>query len=379
MIFPIDGVVQVNISQAQAGSAGLNTRCNVGLIIGTSDVISAEKRIEEVHSLAEVLALGFEDDDPEYLAAGMYFGQNPAPKSLMIGRRHLHGTAGDEETPETVQVAFDACRAKSDVWFGIYDADAADANVIALAAKADASKDCIVFFESDNTDCLVAEPVSPDIFKALGTAKAKNAMGIYTGTAYAGAALMGLMMAMESGEDGSAFSANHSILVDVDESGVTSAQLAILQAKNGNAYIRRGQSFTLLEKGVCVDGVPYDDKMYLAMTKRVIQDRLLSALAGNKVRIPQTEGGVAMLVAAITAACEKMKDIGFVAPGIWTGADIQDLKTGDALTLGYRIFASAVASQSQADREARKAPPVRVALKTSGSIETIVIGVDVNQ
>jgi len=75
---------------------------------------------------------------------------------------------------------------------------------------------------------------------------------------------------------------------------------------------------------------------------------------------------------------EFMRDIGYIAEGIWTGETINELSAGDAVAGGYMIFVDSFATLSQADRELRKAPPVYVALKTSGTIESVVINVNVN-
>ena len=56
-----------------------------------------------------------------------------------------------------------------------------------------------------------------------------------------------------------------------------------------------------------------------------------------------------------------------------------NLKTGDALSTGYMVLADTLANQSQADRDARKSPPIYVAVKMAGAIEHVVIGIVVNR
>lgn len=51
----------------------------------------------------------------------------------------------------------------------------------------------------------------------------------------------------------------------------------------------------------------------------------------------------------------------------------------DTLPGGYLIQSEPIDSQSQADRDARKAPPIYVSLKLAGAIHHVTISVDVNR
>jgi len=100
---PLSQVVDVvvNIS-AQAPAT---PTFNQGLIVGTSPVIGsvtgANPRLRLYTTLAEMLTDGFTTNDPEYIAASIYFSQSPAPQYIWIGRQDLTaisamsiGTAG---------------------------------------------------------------------------------------------------------------------------------------------------------------------------------------------------------------------------------------------------------------------------------------------
>ena len=53
------------------------------------------------------------------------------------------------------------------------------------------------------------------------------------------------------------------------------------------------------------------------------------------------------------------------------------LRAGDTVENGYALWADSYDNQSDADRAAHKAVPVQVALVLAGSIESIVITVNV--
>lgn len=369
----IDSVVKVNVGVAPASGGNTNGN-NVGLIIGPTDVITAADRVKVANSLAGVADLGFATTDPEYLAAQMYFSQNPAPTKLVIGRRVTSGTA------ETAAQALAACRDATEEFYGVYICSATDADIVAAVGEAETEGLTMVFFETNNSDAVVASPTNADIFTTLKAAGKKAAIGIYSSTAYAGAALMGLAMGLEDGTDASAFDLYFQNLTGVATMAVTEAQIAILKAKYGNVYIQRGQSTKLIDDGQCVDGTPYDETMYLDLTQKVLRQNVLDVLTASGTRkIPQTDDGMALILSAVTSGMEYMKRIGFCAPGVWTALPFETINTGDVLAMGYQIFADSFDTLSAADRAARKAPPVYVAMKLAGSVRSVVINVDVNQ
>jgi hypothetical protein len=109
----------------------------------------------------------------------------------------------------------------------------------------------------------------------------------------------------------------------------------------------------------------------------------MDLLYGNP-KIPQTDAGITQIINVINQACDKYVKIGFVAPGTWNGSAIlnddgKGLATGDTLTKGYLVLSESLSDQSQADRDARKAPPIYVAVKLAGAVEFVTIQVDVNR
>src|ERR1700722_7818370 len=81
--------VQINLSALQAQAPAVNT----DLIIGTSAVIPIIEREREYFTIGEV-AQDFGTTAPEYLAALLWFGQDPQPENLFIGRWAQTATQG---------------------------------------------------------------------------------------------------------------------------------------------------------------------------------------------------------------------------------------------------------------------------------------------
>ena len=126
------------------------------------------------------------------------------------------------------------------------------------------------------------------------------------------------------------------------------------------------------------DGTSFDEILNLDMLCNTIQLNVMDLLYQSK-KIPQTEAGVASIVNVINVGCNEFVNTGFIAPGKWNGNKCLNLKNGDYLTAGYLVQSEAVDDQSQADRDARKAPPIYVCCKLAGAIEFVTIQVNVNR
>ncbi len=80
---PISRLISVGVSLSAAAAQAANT--STLLILGTSTVIDLTTRVRTYTTIAEVAA-DFGTSAPEYLAAVLWFEQNPQPTTLNIGR-----------------------------------------------------------------------------------------------------------------------------------------------------------------------------------------------------------------------------------------------------------------------------------------------------
>lgn len=70
---------------------------------------------------------------------------------------------------------------------------------------------------------------------------------------------------------------------------------------------------------------------------------------------------------------------GLIAPGVWNGDSFGSLQKGDTLTSGYYVYIQPLEEQAQSDREARKAPPIKVAIKLRGAVHHIDATLTINR
>ena len=103
-----------------------------------------------------------------------------------------------------------------------------------------------------------------------------------------------------------------------------------------------------------------------------------NVLAQTTSKIPQTEPGMNVLKGAYRQVCDMAVNNGYLAPGAWTSPDTfgnQEDFVSNVLLKGYYIYSQPVNLQNAADRAARKAPLVQLAVKEAGSIHNTIINV----
>ena len=132
------------------------------------------------------------------------------------------------------------------------------------------------------------------------------------------------------------------------------------------------------------DGTWFDEMLHLDMLVNDLQLAILDLLVARP-KIPQTESGVNAIKLAMAPSLVRSRRIGFIAPGRWNGPDIYithdyaPLRMGDMLADGYMILSEPVDFQTQAEREARIAPPIYIPIKLAGAIHSVIVRIDVNR
>lgn len=368
MAQPLTDIADVTVQVSPAGAApnGLN----IGLIVGPSTVIPVATRTVQYASTAAMLAAGFTTTDPEYEAALLYFGQTPAPQSVVIGVQNVAGA-------ETITTAVTACRSSSSVWYGAYACGAADADVEGVAQFIQTAVPTSTYFY-DTADSAVLAGTTPNVMSTLQADKYSLTIGIYSTTAHAGAAVLGLAMGSNTGLANSAFTLGWKSLEGVTPEVLTTTQANAILGWNGNIYTAYGTQYDLFTAGTGADGTPYDQTLNLAQLAQSIQLAVVNALTSGP-KIPQTDAGVSILVDAIAGVCQQAVTQGVLAPGTWQNAPVLGLATGAAMPAGYVVQAATIASQTATQITARQSPPIYACVNLAGAIQSVTIGVIVNQ
>lgn len=359
---PLSGIVDVKISIGPVNK--VRSSFDLGLIIGKSTHISTEDRIKTYSSLESMKIDGFLETDPEYIAANIYFSQSPSPSRVAIGVRGAD---------ETAIKAVTECRNKNSEWYGVTVCDATDVEIEELAKYIESCNVKSLLFYTTNSEG-VLNGTKGNVAEKLKSAGYGRTHGMYSTTSYAISSSMAYIMA--HAED--SFSIAYKPMPSITVESLEEEQVTLFRNNNLNYYVNRGSTYNLYEMGTMSNGTFIDEVIQLDMLQEQVQAAILNVLISSE-KIPQTDDGVDVTNNAITSVLDKFVATGFVSPGIWTGNTILGIKTGTMLAKGYLILNDSISDQTQADREARKAPNTYILLKLAGSIQHFAVGIYVNR
>lgn len=125
----------------------------------------------------------------------------------------------------------------------------------------------------------------------------------------------------------------------------------------------------------------YDQVYNLAWFVTALQVAGFNYLATTNTKIPQTENGMDGLKTAYRQICQQAVTNQYCAPGTWTSSTTFGNQANflqNVSQRGYYIYSSPISQQSQANRVARQAPLVQIALKQAGAIQSSSVIVNVN-
>ena len=164
---------------------------------------------------------------------------------------------------------------------------------------------------------------------------------------------------------------------------LTNSEIDALNQKRVNHYTTVG-GVNIVQEGVAGSGW-IDVKYWLDWFSSRIQTGLFDLLVSRE-RLPQTEVGATAISDILNAICEQGVRNGGIAPGQLTESLAGEIRnvTGNVdftgyLSNGYLVYVSPLATQTQADREARRAPAVNVWVKGSGAVHFLEVSATFEQ
>jgi len=163
------------------------------------------------------------------------------------------------------------------------------------------------------------------------------------------------------------------------DTGITQSIVGLCQAAGVDIY-----PSTAGYSGVYSNGAnKYADEVWnLIAFVASLEVAGFNALATVGTKVPQTEPGVSTLKNAYKQVCQQFVSNGYIAPGAWTSAEIIGVQAdliSNIAQYGYYLYSVPVNQQSTADRAARKAPTISIAIKEAGAIQSSIVNVYINQ
>ena len=357
--------VVVNTIRGSSSSSSFDT----GLLLVPDPSFTEDRRLMSFTSgtaaVAGLTELGFTEESEVYKAALKYFAASPAPGRLLVSCHPVAQSAGE---------ALNAVLERTADFYGIMPASALnDGGLISLAQHVEALQHPAVLFA----------PVTSFSAEAGGTldllhrGQFKRTLPFCCGKISDCAAVMGTAMGLELSHTDSAFALCYKTVNGIQPADLNQTQVDSIKAKNGNVYVARGYTHFLLENGTMANGQRYDEVLYIDKIGADLQNAAVTLLAENPDKLPQTDDSTAQFINRFSSILMGYTGRGILASSVWRGADIGPVRGGEMIENGFMLWADSYDDQSDADRAAHKAMPVQVALTPAGSIESIVITVNV--
>lgn len=156
-------------------------------------------------------------------------------------------------------------------------------------------------------------------------------------------------------------------------------QFATLKAKGGNVNIAVNNGASMIWPGQMTNGYWFDEVQGVDWLANRIQTDIFNLMYTTSTKVPQTDAGNHIIQTVIESSCIAGINNGLGAPGVWNAAGFGSLQTGMTLSKGFYVYAPLVASQSQADREARVSVPFQVAFKLAGAVHMPNVILNINR
>lgn len=371
----LSNVINVSLITAPASLTGVNI--NTVALFTTEQPDSAFADGYKIYVNATDVGRDFGTDSKPYKLAVKFFSQSPNPLST---RGYLAIVPRTSSGAEKIETAI--ARIMSAVYFFgcICDEDLGDSDFANLATYIQ-TIDKVFFFTSADAGDLNTSGLFDDVRDAGQT----HMRCLYYGgdgvdevqefsAAYAARALSTDFSGSETTQ-----TMQYKQLVGITADGsVTQTIFDKSQTVGADIYPSIKGISCLYTSGA---NTFFDSIYNREWLKNALQTAGFNFLQQTSTKIPQTEQGVTALKNVFAQVLDDAVQNGYVAPGSWTSPDTfgnpADLHR-NIRTIGYYIYSEPVASQSQEDREDRKAPLIQIALKEAGAIHTANVRVNIN-
>lgn len=265
-------------------------------------------------------------------------------------------------------------------WYALNIPEAVDADHIAVAGYIEGSNNKHLYGVSTQEAGVISSVSTTDIAYLLKQLLYKRTITQYSSnSAYSVCSLFGRALTVN-------YNGNSTVicLMFKQEPGIVAENLTIsqvnaLESKNCNVFVEYNNNTAIIEKGQVASGDFIDvitGTDWLAIT---IQTAIYNLLYTSATKIPQTDAGNHLIAVTMESVLIQAVANGLLAPGVWDANGFGQLSYGDFLPKGFYVYAPPIASQLQADREARKSVPFQIAAKLAGAVQSVNVALNVSR
>lgn len=266
-------------------------------------------------------------------------------------------------------------------FYGMMVPEAVSADQLAVAQFIEATNNKHVYgVTSQDASELIGAANTTSIGYQLAQAKLNKTMWQYSSTdPYAVASLLGRALTVN-------YAGNNTVITVMwkQEPGIVAEtlngqQMTNVLANNGNVFVAYNNNTTIIEQGRMASGEFIDTITGADAFAISVMNDVYNLLYTTPTKIPQTDAGNHLIATTIESVCSRFVGNGYLAPGVWDQAGFGTLEQGDYVAQGFYVYAPPIASQSQADRQARKSVPFQVAAKCAGAIHLVDVILNISR
>ena len=320
-------------------------------------------------------------------ASSLTYAIAPAAGTDITGLLRL--TTGVASVPvngvaaETLLNAVNTMANMSLSWYGLYVSASvvpSNSDILAVAGFIEGQSASRIYGVTTQDAATTLSTSTTDLASQLKALGYKRTFTQYSSSsAYAAASIFGRAFTTNFLGSNTAITIKFKQEPGVIAENITSSQAAVLRGKNCIVFVAYNNDTNIIQEGVMANGYFFDEVHGTDWLQNDVQTEVYNLLYTSTTKIPQTDSGVNGMIAAISRRLDQSVANGLVAPGVWQASGFGVLSQGDYLSKGYYVYAPPVATQSLADRSARKAPVIQVAIKLAGAIHFVDIIINVNR
>lgn len=265
-------------------------------------------------------------------------------------------------------------------WYHLVIPSSVDADALAIAPYLDGGNNPHFLWYTSSSAAMLAAGDTTNIAYSLKQLLSQHAAVQYSSTsAYAAWSMAARIASVNWNGSNTAISLMYKQEPGIVAETLTATQAAALDGYNANVYVNYASGTPIIEQGICPSGQFIDTVVGIDGLRTQIMTNIFNILLGSATKVPQTDAGANTIQAGVENACSQYVINGYGAPGVWNASGFGALVPGQYLDRGYYIYAQPMSAQSQAQRQVRICPPIQVAFKLAGAIDTVTGTIYVNQ
>lgn len=267
-----------------------------------------------------------------------------------------------------------------DTWYMVCVApDASDDSIVEAAGLIEAaSPSRMIGFTTQNSTEIDSTASSTLGSRLKGLGYNRTILVYSSDSPVAAASVFGRMATINFEGSNTTLTLKFKQLPGVTAENLRSSQAEALKSHNVNAFCAYQNDTSILQEGITSGGWFIDETHGLDWLQNRVETDLWNLLYTSK-KVGQDESGATAIVSCVNKSLEQGVTNGLIAPGVWNGDAFGALESGDTLSTGYYVYIQPFDEQSQSDREARKAPPIQIAVKLKGAVHFINVTITVNR